>query len=359
MDKNKKINFNDIIRNFSPAWYAAVMGTGGFANLLYLLSSRFAFIKPISVALFFLNIFLFLILIVPWILRWFFHFDKLIFDLKHPIMSNFFVTMPVGGLILGTNFFIIGKEYFNISFIIIVSLILWIYNVLFSLIFGVFVTYNMMATENIGPELTNYSWYITPVASVIVPLLGNLLIKSYIEKNLELAKFINFIDMIFYGIGMMLFIILSSIILNRFINHKMPHSSTAPTFWILLGPIGVGTISLMGIADISKQLRLINSTDTLYLLSIFLWGFGLWAFIITLVITIKYIKQNLIPFSLSWWAFIFPLSAYALATFNVYSYLKMQPIFWYLVLLIILLAFMWIITFIKSIIGTISGNLLS
>ncbi|ERM91937.1 C4-dicarboxylate ABC transporter [Caldanaerobacter subterraneus subsp. yonseiensis KB-1] len=354
----QKICINCIIRHFSPAWYASVMGTGGFANVLYLLSARMSFLKPAAVALFFLNIFLFFIFIIPWVGRWFLHFDKLIEDLKHPVMSNFFVTMPVGGLILGTNFFIIGKEFFSMAFIIILGTVLWIYGVALALIFGVFVTYNMMITENIGPEFTNYSWYITPVASIVVPLLGNFLVKAYATKNVELAKLINITDIAFYGIGLILFVILSSIILGRFISHTMPHAMTTPTFWIILGPIGVGTVSLMGIADASKMMGLISIVDGIKMISLIFWGFGLWAFVLTVIITIKYLIEGGIPFSLSWWAFIFPLSAYTLSAYNVFMYTKIQLIYWYTVLLAILLAILWISTFIKSLIGTLNGTLL-
>jgi len=208
---------------------------------------------------------------------------------------------------LEQTFFVIGKEYFSMAFIVTLGTILWIYGVALALVFGVFVTYNMMITENIGPELTNYSWYITPVASIAVSLLGNLLVNAYVIKNIELAKLINIIDIIFYGIGLMLFVILSSIILNRFISHTMPHAMATPTFWIILGPIGVGTVSLMGVADASKEIRLILVADSLKMLSLILWGFGLWAFVLTVIITIKYLMKGGIPFSLSWWAFIFPL----------------------------------------------------
>lgn len=32
--EDDKINLNNIVRHFSPAWYASVMGTGGLANVL-------------------------------------------------------------------------------------------------------------------------------------------------------------------------------------------------------------------------------------------------------------------------------------------------------------------------------------
>ncbi|MBB6063345.1 C4-dicarboxylate transporter/malic acid transport protein [Thermosipho japonicus] len=354
----KKVKFSEIIKYFSPAWYASVMGTGGLANVFYMLSSKMHFLKSFAISLFFLNIFLFFFLLIPWILRWILAFDKVIEDLKHPVMSNFFVTMPIGGLILGTNFFIIGKEFISMSIILGFGIFFWIFSVALSLIFGVFVTYNMMLSENIGPELTNYSWYITPVASVAVPLLGNILANFYLKTNIEFAKLINIIDISFYGIGMILFIILSSIILNRFINHSMPHAATTPTFWIILGPIGIGQVTLSGIADISKKLGLISSGATLKLLSIILWGFGLWAFLLTIIVTLNYIRRGGIPFSLSWWAFIFPLSAYTMSTLNVYMYTKIKLIYWYAIFLASILTLIWVSTFVRSLIGTLNGKLL-
>ncbi|MDK2806284.1 MAG: hypothetical protein PWQ94_1448 [Thermoanaerobacterium sp.] len=354
----EKISFNDVVRHFSPAWYASVMGTGGLANVLYMLSGKMTILKPLSVVVFWLNILLFLLLIGPWTARWFLHFDKLKDDLRHPVMSNFFVTMPVGGLILGTNFFIIGKDFFNMSFVVLLGTLLWVYSVLLALIFGVFVTYNMMLMDEVGPELTNNSWYITPVASIVIPLLGNQLVKAYAKKNVGIAQIINLTDIMFFGIGLFLFIILSSIILNRFINHKMPHAMATPTFWIILGPIGVGTLSLMGIADASKLVGLITTADSLKMLSLILWGFGIWAFVLTIAITVKYLKDDGIPFSLSWWAFIFPLSAYTLSSFNVYMYVKLQIVYWYTLLLAALLIVLWISTFIKSLVGTFNGKLL-
>ena len=356
--ETNNITFSNIVKNFSPAWYASVMGTGGLANVFYLLSMNFKFLKPIAIGLWWLNIALFLIFIIPWTLRWFFHFDSLIKDLKHPIMSNFFVTMPVGGLILGTNFFMMGKGYFSMPFIVSLGLVLWSFAVITSLIFGVYVMYNMMISEKIGFEVKNFSWLITPVASIVIPLLGNLLAKSYFKSNISLAKFINLIDISFFGIGFMLFVILTAIIIRRFIVNKMPLSMIAPTFWIILGPIGVGTVSLMGIADVSKMLGLISTVGSLKLLSLIFWGFGIWSFFLILSITIKYMNEGKIPFSLSWWAFIFPMSAYTLSSLSVYSYTKVSAVLVYTVFLAALLSYLWIITFIKSLIGTFNGKLL-
>lgn len=349
---------DSLVRHFSPAWYAAVMGTGGLANVLYLFGAQVGILRPVGIALWVLNILLFALLIGPWTARWFFHFDRLVEDLRHPMMSNFFVTMPVGALILGTNFVLMGRGLLPPALVATLGLVLWAFGTVTILLFGVMVIYNMIVRESMAPEMVNFSWFITPVASIVVPLLGNPLVATYAARNAELAGFINVIDISFYGIGLMLFLVIGSILFNRLIHHEMPHPLVAPTFWIILGPIGVGTVSLMGIADASKLLGLIESAHGIYLAALVLWGFGLWALALTVAISTRYLRETGIPFSISWWAFIFPLAAYVMSAYSVSVYLHSRPLFWYAVLLGVILTVLWVVVFVRSALAVLRGELI-
>jgi len=347
-----------IIRHFSPAWFAASMGTGGMANLFYLLSNSYQWLKTVAYALFAINAVMFIVFLIPWILRWFLHFEHLNKDIKHPMMSNFFVTMPVAAMILAMNVLAMGQGIFSLSFTMNFGLFFWFFGIVLSLGLSVYVSYNMMVSESIHPDITNFSWFITPVASIIIPLLGNSLVKYYVGTHPEFAAFINLMDLSFYGIGFILFIILSGILINRFFLHKMPPSMMLPTFWIILGPIGIGVVALMSVADINVMLGYISSAGTLKILALILWGFGFWAFGLILLVSVKYLKNGKIPFSLSWWAFIFPLVAYGLSGISVYQYTQIQFVFIYTLIVTGLLLLLWILTFIKSVIGVIDKSLL-
>ncbi|MFZ5596823.1 MAG: hypothetical protein ACOY31_07390 [Bacillota bacterium] len=191
------------------------------------------------------------------------------------------------------------------------------------------------------------------------PCCGNNLVGGLAGSNPSLAALINLIDIAFYGIGMVLFIIMAVFVTNRLILHKMPPAMAAPTFWVLLGPVGVGTIALLGLAGASETLGLTSATDVFGMLSLTFWGFGLWAFALTAVVTIKYLKSGGVPFSLSWWAFIFPLAAYTMASLEIYNYTRVPLVFWYAAALAALLTVLWAATFIKTLTGTLNGRLLS
>jgi C4-dicarboxylate transporter/malic acid transport protein len=354
----ERSNFNEIIKDFSPAWFAVVMGTGGLANLLYLLSPNLSFLKPIAQFLFWLNILLFILLLVPWVLRWFIHFKNLLLDLRHPMMSNFFVTMPAAMVILGTNFFIIGKGYFTDGFIDGLGLAFWIAGGILTLAISVFVMFNIFSQQNIDLEHVNFSWFIPPVVGAVLPLLGKWLVNSYLVTNIGLARIINLVDLIYYGTAITLFILLAGILLNRFIFNKMPKDTLLPTFWIILSPIGLGSLALMDLSDTAKLLNLVASVDALKLIAIIFWGFGLWALLLTLVITFYYLSRGKIPFTLSWWALIFPLAAYALASNSIYNYTKIELVYWYTLFLAVLLTFLWLLTLVNTLIGITNGKIL-
>ncbi len=353
---NNKLSL--IIKHFSPAWFAASMGTGGIANLLYQLGKNNAALRALGQTFFVINIVIFGVLLIPWVLRWFMHIKHVVIDIKHPIMSNFFVTMPVSGIILGTNLMLMGNTFLPNNVIINLSLIFWIFGTVFSLILGVYVLFNIFIIDEVHPNTINFSWFITPVASVVVPLLGNGLVKYYFNVNLDLANFINIIDLSFYGIGMFLFIILFGVVVNRFIYHKMPHAMMLPTFWIMLGPIGVGTIALVGLADINVMLGFLETASSIKLLSIILWGFGLWTFGFSTFITVLYLGKGEIPFTLSWWAFIFPIVSYASGTLVIYSITNASFILGYTFFLTVIVVIIWLVTFIKTLVGIINLKML-
>lgn len=347
-----------VIRHFSPAWYAAVMGTGGLVNALWLAGGQIPALRSAASGLFWLNLVLFLLFLVPWTLRWLLHFDRLREDLRNPIMSNFFVTMPVGAILVGASLMGAGSAWFDPGFVARLDLVVWAVSALLILGFGVYVVYSSFLREGLQPEHLNFSWFITPVASIVLPLLGTPLAKAWLGSSPELAALVELVDLVFYGIGFFLFLLIGAVAFGNFFQHRLPPAGMAPSFWILLGPIGVGSLSLLGLADLAKTLGWLADPGPLELFATIIWGFGLWAFILTLVLTLRYLRSGGIPFTLSWWAFIFPLAAYTIATFAVGGYTGLAAVKGYGLVLLFLLALLWLLVAVKSMAGVLVGGLL-
>ena len=348
---------NNLLKNFSPAWFAAIMGTGGFANVLFLWGKVWPFARSLGIALAWLNAILYVLFLIPWLLRWLLYYNDLKQDLNHPVMGNFFVTMPVGTMILASNAVLMGSEFLGKHFIYLGSWIAWLIGIVGALLLSLYVGYRSLTSEQTPIQALNFAWLITPVASIAVPLIGNPLVGMIKQTGTSNAKTVLLLNLSFYGIGFFLFLFIGAIVLNRLIQHALPPAAMAPTFWITLGPIGVGAVSLMGLADAAKSLGILNSVDTYYLLAAIFWGFGIWGLGIAVVLTWRYHKQSGIPFSLSWWAFIFPLAAYTMASLKIAGYFSSSLILVYALLLTLLLAYLWLITFIRSLVNSLNGKL--
>ncbi|WP_456329089.1 SLAC1 family transporter [Archaeoglobus sp.] len=90
----------------------------------------------------------------------------------------------------------------------------------------------------------------------------------------------------------MLFLFISTILFLRLVNHELPVFELAPTSFILLAPIGILIVDFTLIAKHSA-----NLVPLALIASISLWGFGLWALAVNLLLILRYLRQEM-PFFL-------------------------------------------------------------
>jgi len=80
----------------------------------------------------------------------------------------------VGMLVLGANLYLIGPSMsFSPDFINIAGLVSFIFGLVLILFFTIVVMYNAYVREDISIDHINFSWFITPVANIIIPILGS------------------------------------------------------------------------------------------------------------------------------------------------------------------------------------------
>lgn len=103
---------HEIIKNFTPSWFASVMGTGILAMDSLFFSTYLPVLKGVASAIFYFNVMLFFVLLIPWCLRWCFFKENAIKDMENPVISNFYATIAIAMLVLAANFIVIGKNVF-------------------------------------------------------------------------------------------------------------------------------------------------------------------------------------------------------------------------------------------------------
>jgi len=147
------------------------------------------------------------------------------------------------------------------------------------------------------------------------------------------------------GAGFFVYIALLAVCFYRFILHHPLPNVLAPTIWIGLGPIGAGTLALL---NLIKNSSFVNVKEPFFVFGLIFWGFGIWWFLMAVVMTIHYIKRLKLPYAASWWAFIFPLGAYVAASHSVANIFGIELINYIGFTLYWLLFFLWFVTSIKT-----------
>lgn len=348
---------SDTIRYFHPGWFASVMGTGIIAVATHHADSVVSGLEGLAVVLWILTAVMFVGLIVPWVLRWIRFPAEAWADTAHPTRGPFYSTMPIGLLVLGVDFVAIGSAHMNADVATHVAQGLWIAGTLFAFVFGVLVPYRWF-TGSIALENINGGWFIPPVASIVVPAAAAPLISSWGSERA--SQYVSVVAFAFFGIGLMLFLALCALLIGRLIQYPLPEGHLAPTLWIGLGPIGVGSLALARLATTATPLFGDTAAEAevlLRLAAVMLWGFGLWWLATAIALTLRY-RHEAFPFAMSWWAFTFPLGAYTVATFVLGDAYDLGVLTGFGFALWILLMGFWIVVAARTSVGAYTGALL-
>lgn len=346
------------IKHLAPAWFAVIMGTGGLANILFQWQDLFPIGNPFGTLLAGLAAILYFVVLLPWVIRWVYFFDYAYRDLNNLHTGNFFVTMPVATTILGTNIYYIWSNYLSQSVVYYLILGLWIISIIGVCFFTFYSTFLIIRVrETPNPDVVNFSWIMAPIANMALLLIGNPVLELTIRIHPAWSLSFLVINTALLGIGFFLFIFFSAIVFVRLANHPLPPGDKIPSFGIFISAIGLAVSAIIDIGKNAHTLKLLDSTSLSNLMSVAVWGFGIWIIGIIIIISIYQIRNGGIPFSMGWWAFIFPLAAYTIASQKV-ARLFLSPLtVGYSAFLTVLLILLWVYTFSNTVRGVLSGNL--
>ena len=205
-------------------------------------------------------------------------------ELKHPIKMNFVPAISISFLLMSIALYALDFGT--------LSQYLWIFGAAVQLSLTYWVLYNWMHQDFFTPEHSNPAWFIPIVGNIIVPIAG------VHHAPMELNWF-------FFSIGLVFWIVVKSILVNRIIFHSPMQDKLIPTLFIFIAPPAVGFISYLAL-----------NNNELNQFAMILFYFGLAMTLLMLVSVNKFIKLN---FALSWWAFTFPLAAMVIACYKFFG----------------------------------------
>jgi len=354
-------NPREAIRQFTPNWFAATMGTGILALALGQLPFAAQWPKALGEALWFFNIVLFCLFTLMYASRWVLFFDEAKQIFGHSTVSMFFGTIPMGLATIINGFLLYGLPRWGDGVVALAEVLWWI-DVAMALACGVLIPYMMFTRQQHSIDQMTAVWLLPVVAAEVAAASGGLLAPHLADASAQFTMLITSYVLWAYSVPVALSILV--ILLLRMALHKLPHESMAASSWLSLGPIGTGALGMLVLGNDAPAIFAAHGMASIGVVAegigliggVLFWGLGLWWMVLALLITGRYFREG-IPFNLGWWGFTFPLGVYAVTTLKLGAMLHLTFFSFFGVALVLMLTVMWMIVAAKTLAGAYRGNL--
>jgi len=351
----------EVIRQFTPNWFAATMGTGILSAVLTQLPVHIPGMFQLAEALWMLNIVLFLSFSVLYAARWVMFFDEARRIFGHSTVSMFFGTIPMGMATIINGLLTFGVPRWGQGVLPLAEALWWL-DVAMSLACGVVIPFMMFTRQEHRIDQMTAVWLLPVVAAEVAAASGGLLAPHLADSHSQFSVLIT--SYVLWAMSVPVAFSMLTILLLRMALHKLPHESMAASSWLALGPISTGAFSMIvlgadspaifaahglgGVGEIASGLGLIAG--------IILWGVGVWWLLMAVLITVRYLRDG-IPFNLGWWGFTFPLGVFALTTLKLGAVLQLESFSMLGSVLVAGLAMLWLVIMRRTLVGAYKGEL--
>ena len=207
------------------------------------------------------------------------HFPEVTAEWKHPVRVNFFPTVSIGLLLQS----VVWLEAAPAA-----AYALWLVGALVHFLFTLTILSSWMFHTHYDIKHANPGWFIPVVGNLFVP------IGAAHFGQTEVGWF-------FFAVGIVFWVVMMTIVFYRVLFHDPIPPRLLPTLFILIAPPAVGFLAWT---------NLVGGLDPFGRLLVFSADF----FFVLLLPQVATLAR--LPFTLSWWAYSFPLAALTIAQFT-------------------------------------------
>ena len=351
----------EVVRQFTPNWFTATMGTGILALALSQFPLPVPGLSTLAEALWLFNIGLFILCTLLYVTRWICFFDSAVKIFNHPVMPMFWGAIPMGLATILNGFLVFGVVRWGESAVTIAYALWWI-DAALALLTAWLVPYLMFTRQEHSIEKMTAIWLLPVVAAEVTAASGGLLV-PYLADTAQ-ASHILFLSYALWAISVPLALGILVILFLRLTLHKLPHRDMAVSSWLSLGPIGTGALGLMLLGADAPRILAAQGMASLgqamqgfgLIAGLILWGYGLWWLVTAILITLRYLREGL-PFNMGWWGFTFPIGVYSIATLTLAKQTQMGLFAVAGGFFVLILAGFWLLVTLRTLHGAYHGYL--
>ena len=268
------------LTHFPITFYAITMGLFGLTLAFHAASRVMPWLGAASHAMIYVSILTFLVISVGYIAKMVLRTPAFIAEWHHPIRVAFYPAASISLLLMAVCFLPENEGIANILWIIGVVL----QGALTMAILARWIGHKPFEYSHINP-----AWFIPAVGNVVVPVAGAKL--GYHE-----------LSWLFFSGGLLFWIILLTLVMNRLIFHTPLPGKLLPTLVIMIAPPAISFISYTNLTG--------GQVDSF---AHILLNLG---YVFTLLVLTQIPKIMKLPFAMSFWALSFPVASMTIASFK-------------------------------------------
>lgn len=294
------------LATLSPAYFSVVMATGIVSIGAWRLGYTW-----LAYGLFALNVVVFALLWVLYVLRLVRYRQRFFADLCDHLKGVGFFTMVAGTGVLGSQCVLLFEHIAAAVALWVLAIVMWVL-----LTFSIFAVFTVKEHKPSLDKGINGGWLLAVVATQAIAALSALL-AAHVGEAYQLQ--LNFLALSMWLWGGMLYIWLMSLIFYRYNFFELHPQDLSPPYWINMGAMAISTLvgALLGI----------NAMDAPFLqtlepfikgFTVFYWATGTWWIPMLVVLGFwRYVyKRSPLSFDPLYWGGVFPLGMWAASTFE-------------------------------------------
>jgi tellurite resistance protein TehA-like permease len=286
-----------------PGYFALVMATG-----IVSIAAHFLGMEPIAQGLLWFNVVAYVILWILTFARFVKYRASFMADLISHGRSVLFLTIVAGTCVLGSQFAILTPYLPVAALLWAFGLGLWL-----ALIYTFFTVVTVREPKPAFESVINGSWLLVVVSTESLCVLGAL-----VDNTLGGTKFVLLISLAMYLIGALLYIPFITLILYRWMFFSMKPADLTPPYWINMGALAISTLAGSRLLLTAKDWDFLQGIAPFLLgLTLLYWCMATWWIPLLVIVGIwRHVVQHvLLRYDPQYWAMVFPLGMYTVATF--------------------------------------------
>jgi tellurite resistance protein TehA-like permease len=324
------------LRDLSPAYFGLVMATGIVSLAAFMMEHH-----TIAIAMFYLNIVQYIVLMILYILRAWCFTRRFFSDMFTHATGPGYFTSVAGTGILASQFLVLQENVAAGAILWGAAVLLWV-----CLTYAIFTALTIKRDKPSLDKGINGAWLLAVVATQALSV-SSALLAARIGQPFRLE--LNLIALSTWLWGGMLYIWMMSLIFYRYAFFQFSPGDLAPPYWINMGAMAISTLA--------GSLLILNAPQAPFLTSllpflkgftVLYWATGTWWIPMLFLLGIWRHGFARFPFRYDplYWGAVFPLGMYAACMWQMSRAMEFGFLIWLPRTFLYIACAAWIVTFI-------------